>query len=96
MTGYRHAPSRLPMNKLKSLLQKTRKVTFFVWKSIRKNTPLSSEIHCYVKRTNCNSARFLPLNDPKFFVESATDILLADYSQKDKYLNVMTESLQVA
>ena len=23
MTGYRHAPSRLPMNKLKSLLQKT-------------------------------------------------------------------------
>ena len=43
MTGYRHAPSRLPMNKLKSLLQKTRKVTL---KSIRKNTPLSSEIHC--------------------------------------------------
>ena len=31
MTGYRHAPSRLPMNKLKSLLQKTRKVTLFVW-----------------------------------------------------------------
>ena len=69
MTGYRHAPSRLPMNKLKSLLQKTRKVTLFVWKSIRKNTPLSSEIHCYVKnrkglhlnryRSNCNSVRFL-------------------------------------
>ena len=68
MTGYRHAPSRLPMNKLKSLLQKTRKVTLFVWKSIRKNTPLSSEIHCYVKnrkgshlnryRSNCNSVRF--------------------------------------
>ena len=38
--GYSHAPSRLPMNKLKSLLQKTRKVTLFVWKSIRKNTPL--------------------------------------------------------
>ena len=64
-----HAPSRLPMNKLKSLLQKTRKVTLFVWKSIRKNTPLSSEIHCYVKnreglhlnryRSNCNSVRFL-------------------------------------
>ena len=51
MTGYRHAPSRLPMNKLKSLLQKTRKVTLFVWKSIRKNTPLSSEIYCYVKST---------------------------------------------
>ena len=30
MTGYRNAPSRLPMNKLKSLLQKTRKVTLFV------------------------------------------------------------------
>ena len=69
MTGYRHAPSRLPMNKLKALLQKTGKVTLFVWKSIRKNTPLSSEIHCYVKsrkgfhlngyRSNCNSARFL-------------------------------------
>ena len=44
LTGYRHAPSRLPMNKLKSLLQKTRKVTLFVWKSIPKNTPLSSEI----------------------------------------------------
>ena len=69
MTGYRHAPSRLPMNKLKSLLQKTRKVTLSVWKSIRENTPLSSEIHCYVKnrkglhlnryRSNCNSVRFL-------------------------------------
>ena len=65
----RHAPSRLSMNKLKSLLQKTRKVTLFVWKSIRKNTPLSSEIHCYVKsrkglhlnryRSNSNSVRFL-------------------------------------
>ena len=49
LTGYRHAPSRLPMNKLKSLFQKTRKVTLFVGKSIRKNTPLSSEIHWYVK-----------------------------------------------
>ena len=64
-----HAPSRLLMNKLKSLLQKTGKVTLFVWKSIRKNTSLSSEIHCYVKnrkdlhlnrcRSNCNSVRFL-------------------------------------
>ena len=49
MIRYPPALSRLPMNKLKSLLQKTRKVTLFVWKSIRKNTPLSSEIHCYVK-----------------------------------------------
>ena len=69
MTGDRHAPSRLPMSKLKYLLQKTRKVTLLVWKSIRKNTPLSSEIHCYVKsrkglhlnryRSNCSSVRFL-------------------------------------
>ena len=44
----RHAPSRLPMNKLKSLIQKTRKVTLFVRKSILKNTPLSSEIHCFL------------------------------------------------
>ena len=41
----RHAPSRLQMKKLKSLLQKTRKVTLFLWKSIRKNTPLSSELY---------------------------------------------------
>ena len=70
-----HAPSRLPMNKLKSLLQKTRKVTLFVWKSIRKNTPLSSKIHCYVKnrnglylnryRSNCKSVRFLLRASPK-------------------------------
>ena len=63
------APSRLPMKTLISLLQKTRKVRAFVWKSIRKNTPLSSKIHCYVKnrngldlnryRSNCNSVRFL-------------------------------------
>ena len=63
------APSRLSKKKLKSLLQKTRKVRVFVWKGIRKNTPLSSEIHCYVKnrkglhlnryRSNCNSVRFL-------------------------------------
>ena len=63
------ANNRLPMKKIKSLLQKTRKVRVFVWKGIRKNTPLSSEIHCYVKnrkglhlnryRSNCNSVRFL-------------------------------------
>ena len=43
------APSRLPMNKLKSLLKKTRKVRLFVWKGILKNTLLSSKIHCCVK-----------------------------------------------
>ena len=45
------APSRLPIKKLKSLLQKTRKVRLFEWKGIRKNTPLSSKIHCYVNNT---------------------------------------------
>ena len=45
------------------------KVTLFVWKSIRKKTPLSSEIHFYVEsrkglhlnryRSNSNSVRFL-------------------------------------
>ena len=39
------------MKKLKSLLQKTRKVRVFVWKGIRKNTPLSSKIHYYVKNS---------------------------------------------
>ena len=63
------APRRLPMKKLKSLVQKTRKVRVSVWKSIRKNTPLSSKIHCYVKnrngldlnryRSNFNSVRVL-------------------------------------
>ena len=46
------ANSRLPMKKIKSLLQKTRKVRVFVWKGIRKNTPLSSKFHCYVKNTS--------------------------------------------
>ena len=39
------ANRRLPMQKIKSLLQKTRKVRVFAWKGIRKNTPLSSKIH---------------------------------------------------
>ena len=42
----------LPMKKLRSLLQKTRKVRVFVWKGIRKNTQLSSKFHSYVKNTN--------------------------------------------
>ena len=44
------APSRLPMKNLKSLLKKTRIVRLFLWKGILKNTPLSSKIHCYVKK----------------------------------------------
>ena len=54
------ANSRLPMKKIKSLLQKTWKVRVFVWKGIRKNTPLSFKfivINRY--RSNCNSVRFL-------------------------------------
>ena len=46
------ANGRLPMKKIKSLLQKTRKVKVFVWKGIRKNTPLSSNIQRYVKNAN--------------------------------------------
>ena len=63
------ANSRLPMKKIKSLLQKTRGVRVLVWKGVRKNTPSSSKIHCYVKntngldlnryRSNCNAVRFL-------------------------------------
>ena len=63
------ANSRLPMKKIKSLLQKTRRVRVLVWKGVRKNTPSSSKIHCYVKntngldlnryRSNCNTVRFL-------------------------------------
>ena len=54
---------------IKSLLQKTLKVRVFVGKGIRKNTPLSSKIHCYINntngldlnryRSNYNSVRFL-------------------------------------
>ena len=61
------APNRLPRKKLKSLLQKTRKVRLFVWKGME-NTPLSSEIHCYIKnrkglhlnryKSNCNCEVF--------------------------------------
>ena len=61
------APNRLPRKKLKSWLQKTRKVGLFVWKGIE-NTPLSYEIHCYVKnrkglhlnryKSNCNCEVF--------------------------------------
>ena len=63
------ANSRLPTKKIKSLLQKTRRVRVLVWKGVRKNTPSSSKIHCYVKntngldlnryRSNCNAVRFL-------------------------------------
>ena len=54
------ANSRLPMKKIKSLLQKTWKVRVFVWKGIRKNTPLSFKF-IVINRygSNCNSVRFL-------------------------------------
>ena len=32
-----HAPSRLPVKKLRRLLHKTRKLRLFAWKGIRKN-----------------------------------------------------------
>ena len=74
------APSRLPVKKLKSLLQKTRKVRVFVWKGIQKNTPLSSKIHCYVNnpnglhfnryRSGCKSVRFLRATVCKYRLKS--------------------------
>ena len=48
-----HAPSRLPVKKLRRLLHKKRKVRVFLWKSIRKNTPLPSKIYSYLKCPNC-------------------------------------------
>ena len=63
------------MKKLKSVIKKTRKVRLLVWKGILKNTPLSSKIHCYIKkrnslylnqyRSNCNSVRCLLRASPK-------------------------------
>ena len=35
--GYSHAPSRLPVKKLRRLLHKSRKVRVFVWRGIWKN-----------------------------------------------------------
>ena len=80
--GRGRAPSRLPMKKLKSWLEKTRKQRLFIWKGILKNTPLSSKIHCYVKnrnglylnryRSNCKSVRFLLRASPK--VSSKTSL----------------------
>ena len=35
--GYSHAPSRLPVKKLRRLLHKRKKVRVFVWKGIWKN-----------------------------------------------------------
>ena len=35
--GHSHAPSRLPVKKLRRLLHKRRKVRLFVWKGVRKN-----------------------------------------------------------
>ena len=46
------APSRIPVKNLKRLSQKVRKKRVFVWKGIRKNTPLSSKIHGYLGCTS--------------------------------------------
>ena len=42
-------PSRIPVKKLKRLSKKKRKLKAFVFYKIRKNTPMSSKIHRYVK-----------------------------------------------
>ena len=89
------APSRLPMKKLKSLLQKTRQVRLFVWKGILKSTPLSSKIHCYVKnrndlylnryRSNCKSVRFLLRASPKL-VRKQGEVYLSSKHKRRGYL----------
>ena len=42
-------PSRIPVKKLKSLSQKSRKLRLFVWERVLKQTPLSSKLHRYIK-----------------------------------------------
>ena len=89
------APSRLPMKKLKSLLKKTRKVRLFVWKGILKNTPLSSEIHCFVKnrnglylnryRSTCKSVRFLLRASPKL-VRKQGKVYLSSKHKRGSFL----------
>ena len=53
-----HAPSRLPVKKLKRLLHKKREVRAFVWKGIRQNTPVSSKIYSYIKCANSRLKRY--------------------------------------
>ena len=63
------------MKKLKRLSQKARKIRVFVWKRIRKNTPLSSKIHGYLGRTSgylkrhsSNFVRFVPRGTEKLYL----------------------------
>ena len=53
-----HAPSRLPVKRLRRLLHKKREVRAFVWKGIRQNTPHSSKIYCYIKCANSRLKRY--------------------------------------
>ena len=55
-----HAPSRPPVNKLRRLLLKRRKVRVFVWKGIRKNiiSYYSSTLTINSTTTRCWSARY--------------------------------------
>ena len=62
-----HGPSRLPVNKLRRLLHKKRDVRAFVWKCIRKNTPLSSKIYFYKKYANSRLKRYKVKNVSFFF-----------------------------
>ena len=56
--------------KLRRLLHKKRDVREFVWKGIRKNTPLSSKIYCYKKCTNSRLKRYKGKNVSFFQRES--------------------------
>ena len=80
------APSRIPVKKLKRLSQKARKIRVFVWKCIRKNTPLSSKIHgylgCasgYLNRYSSNVARFVPMGTKKLISKG---VYLFDHSRR--------------
>ena len=43
------APSRIPVQTLKSLKNKSRKLRQFVYKVVRLNIPKSSKVHSYIK-----------------------------------------------
>ena len=41
-------PSRIPVKKMKRLLQKSKKLRIFLWKRILKIAPLLSQLHGYI------------------------------------------------
>ena len=49
--GYKRdrEPSRVPVNMLKRLSQKSKKLQSYVWSRLRKNVPKSSKVHRLIK-----------------------------------------------